>query len=96
VARIGCRFFPKKSRQGAMHCCSIKTGVQGCFGGLSEEGAWFEVFSVEKAVCPFRRSETRLCAEFAPFRHPGLDLCPKALAVTFCRRTAAPAVCRAR
>jgi hypothetical protein len=34
VARRGCRFFPKKSRQGAMHCYSIKTGVQGCF--------WFE------------------------------------------------------
>jgi hypothetical protein len=42
--------------------------------GLSEEGAYFEVFSREKAGCPFRRSETRLFAEFAPFHHPSFAL----------------------
>jgi hypothetical protein len=38
--------------------------------GLREEEAWFEVFSSEKAACPFRRSKTRLFAEFTSFHHP--------------------------
>jgi hypothetical protein len=42
--------------------------------GLSEERSWFEIFSSEKAGYPFRRSETRLFAEFAPFRHPRAKL----------------------
>ena len=41
---------------------------------LSEEWSWFDVFSSEKAGCPFRRSETRLWAEFTPFHHPRAKL----------------------
>jgi hypothetical protein len=42
--------------------------------GLREEGAWFEAFSSEKAAYPFRRSETRLFAEFTSFHHPSFAL----------------------
>jgi hypothetical protein len=50
-----------------------ETVVRGDFRGvlgLSEERSWSEIFSSEKAGCPFRRSETRLFAEFAAIRHP--------------------------
>jgi hypothetical protein len=51
--------------------------VHPCFNAaveLGEERSLIEVFSAEKAGCPFRRSETRLFAEFAPFRYPRLVL----------------------
>jgi hypothetical protein len=42
--------------------------------GLSEERSWFEVFSSEKAGCPFRPSETQLFADFEAFYHPSFAL----------------------